>query len=59
KYQKMNKQKKEIPMVSIKSRRLQQLTMEAPISRSNMKKRRAMIESQSSTRDEKYEIINT
>ena len=58
KNQQKYKQEKEIPMIIIKSRRLQQITMEAPISRSNMKKRRAMIESQSSTKDEKYEIIN-
>lgn len=50
--QEKNKQNKEAPILSIKSRRLQELTMEAPVSRSNIKKRRAMIESQSTTRDE-------
>jgi len=50
--QEKNKQNKEVPILSIKARRLQKLTMKAPVSRSNIKKRRAMIESQSSTRDE-------
>jgi len=50
--QEKNKQNKEVPILSTKARRLQKLTMEAPVSRSNIKKRRAMIESQSSTRGE-------
>jgi transposase len=45
-------QKESTNPISIKSRRLQPLTLQAPISRSNSKKRKAMLEPQSSTADE-------
>ena len=50
--QQKNIQNDEIKPISKKSRRLQALTLNAPISKSNNKKRKAMLKPQSSTKDE-------
>jgi len=55
KNQNRNEQQENRPVLEIDkaSRRFQELTLEAPISRSNRKKRRAVLEPQSSTLDER------
>ncbi len=47
-----NNQTEQKSQISKKSRRLQELTTDAPISRSNLKKRKAILEPQSSVSDE-------
>ena len=47
-----NIQEKQVSQISKKARRLQEISLDAPISRSNTKKRKAMLESQPSKNDE-------
>ena len=52
KNQKENQQQTPVPEISLKSRYLQELTIDAPISRSNSNKRKAMLTPQSPAKDE-------
>lgn len=58
KNQAKNKQLNETPieLINMKSRRYQEITLKAPVSRTNLKKRKAILEPQSSTLDEKNEV---